>query len=312
MTLPFHARLLFLMKLFGFLTSMFGTNSLSAETKVVDPKSILSATPTLNSAVQPSALNQARDAFEAELGKRRIPFTVQKETGRYQLKVDGTELLISIENLQRDFASDGDLGRVARFIDTVVTTATTDGKSLDPRRLFWCFEPNDYVEKADYRKPVSGHVDRVLVLLSIDNTLITWVSPGMLAKANLAENVAEKIAFENLSREMEGAKIEFSEIDGVRLGYSNTTLPFKASLLMAPNLKVCIENKLGWPVLAVAPDRNFLYLWAAKHEKFVNQVGSTTVEQYSKASYPLSAEVYSVSDSGLKAIGEFPSSKDSK
>ncbi len=64
--------------------------------------------------------------------------------------------------------------------------------------------------------------------------------------------------------------------------------------------------------MAVAPDRDFLYLWAAKHEKFVIRVGSTTVEQYSKASYPLSAEVYSVSDAGIKAIGEFPSAKESK
>jgi hypothetical protein len=111
---------------------------------------------------------------------------------------------------------------------------------------------------------------------------------------------------------MEGAKIEFSEIDGVRLGYLNTTLPFKASLLMAPNLKACIESKLGWPVMAVAPDRDFLYLWDAKHKDFVNRVGSTTVEQYSKASYPLSTEVYSVSESGIKAIGEFPFSKNRK
>jgi hypothetical protein len=292
------------MKLFGFLASILGIGSPAAETKVVEPKSILFSTPMLN--------NQARDAFEAELGKRGIRFTVQKESGRYRLKVDGTELLVSIENLQRDFATDGDLARVARFVDTVLTTTVTDEKPLDPQRLFWCFEPNDYEEKPDYRKPVSDRVDRVLVHLSLDNTRITWVTPAMLTKANLAENIAEKIAFENLSREMQSAKIEFSEIDGVRLGYLATTLPFKGSLLMAPNLKACIESKLGWPVMAVAPDRDFLYLWAAKHEEFVNRVGSTTVEQFSKASYPLSTEVYSVSDSGIEAVGEFPSSKDRK
>ena len=71
---------------------------------------------------------------------------------------------------------------------------------------------------------------------------------------------------------------------------------------MAPNLKASLENKLGWPIVAVAPDRDFLDLWAAKREKFVDRVGSTTVEQYSKASYPLSTEVYSVSDAGIRAI----------
>jgi hypothetical protein len=264
---------------------------------------------TGGSAKQRDAVSGTRRTFEDELGKRNVRFAVEQGTGRYRLQNDGTELLVSVENLERDVASDGDLSRVTRFVDTVLTTTVTDQKPLDPQRLFWCFEPNDYVEKADYRKPVSDRIDRVLVLLSADNARITWVTPGMLAQAKLAEDSAGKIAFENLSREMLNTKIEFSEIDGVRLGYLNTTLPFKAALLMAPNLKTCVENKLGWPVMAVAPDRDFLYLWSAKHEKFVNRVGSTTVEQYSKASYPLSTEVYSVSDSGLKAIGEFPSAK---
>jgi uncharacterized protein YtpQ (UPF0354 family) len=258
---------------------------------------------------QRDAVNRTRNAFEHELGKRNVRFGLEQGTGRYRLQNDGTELLVSIENLERDVANDGDLSRVTRFVDTVLTTKVTDEAQLDPKRLFWCFEPNDYVDKADYRKTVSDRVDRVLVLLSGDNTQITWVTPAMLAKANLAEDIAGTIAFENLSREMLNTKIEFSEIDGVRLGYLNTTLPFKASLLMAPNLKTCVENQVGWPLMAVAPDRDFLYLWAAKHEQFVNRVGSTTVEQHAKASYPLSTEVYSVSDSGLRAVGEFPSAK---
>lgn len=253
---------------------------------------------------------QARQAFEQELGKRGLHFTIDEASGRYRLSIEGTDLLVSIDNLQRDLAADGDLSRVSRFVDTVVTTKVTETTPVDPARLFWCIEPNDHVEKADYRKAVSDRVDRVLVLVSADNTRITWVTPAMLAKASVAPEMAEKMAFENLSREMERTKIEFSEIEGVRLGYLNTLLPIKASLLLAPNLKARVENMLGWPIMAVAPDRDFLYLWAAKHKDFVNRVGHTTVEQYSKASYPLSTEVYSVSESGIKALGEFPSSKE--
>ena len=169
-------------------------------------------------AAEPSVLSQPRTAFEHELRKRNVRFAVDQGTGRYRLQVDGTELLVSTENLERDVTGDGDLTRVSRFVDTVLTTTVTDERSFDPKRIFWCFEPNDYVEKADYRKPVSDRVDRVLVLLSVDNARITWVTPAMLSRANLTEDVAEKIAFENLSREMEKAKVEFSEIDGVRLG----------------------------------------------------------------------------------------------
>lgn len=51
MTHAVRKRLWFLMKLFSFLASIFSTNSPAAETKRVDPKSILFSTPTLNDAL---------------------------------------------------------------------------------------------------------------------------------------------------------------------------------------------------------------------------------------------------------------------
>ena len=56
----------------------------------------------------------------------------------------------------------------------------------------------------------------------------------------------------------------------------------------------------------VVPDRGFLYLWAAQHDKFANRLGGVVVEEYAKASYPISTEVYSISDQGVRAVGEFP------
>jgi hypothetical protein len=34
-------------------------------------------------------------------------------------------------------------------------------------------------------------------------------------------------------------------------------------------------------------------------------VGRVVVEQYSKASYPISTEVFLITDQGIKAVGEF-------
>jgi uncharacterized protein YtpQ (UPF0354 family) len=250
---------------------------------------------------------QTREAFERELAKRRLAFTIDPDSGRYRLKLEGFDTLISIENLQRDVASDGDWSRIARFVDTVIASVTPEAKPIDVSRLFWCLEPNDHQDKADYRAAVSDRVDRILVHLSADGTRITWITPQMLETTALSADAAGAIAFENLAREMKAAKVEFTEKDGVRLGYLNTTLPFKASLILAPNLKPCIETTLGWPVMAVAPDRDFLYLWASRHETFVNRLGHVVVEQNAKASYPLSTEVYAIADDQIKAIGEFPS-----
>ena len=67
-----------------------------------------------------------------------------------------------------------------------------------------------------------------------------------------------------------------NEIDGVELGFIATWLPFKASLVLAPNLREIVGARLGWPLMAVVPDRDFLYLWAARHTNFVQRVGVRT------------------------------------
>ena len=58
--------------------------------------------------------------------------------------------------------------------------------------------------------------------------------------------------------------------------------------------------------MAVVPDRDFLYLWAARHTEFAGRVGGVVVREFAKASYPISTEIYEISDAGIRAIGTFP------
>lgn len=244
--------------------------------------------------------------FENELRARGIAFSIDPESGRHSLEIGGGRMLVSLENVQRDVARSGDFGRVQRFIDSIVASADADGDAPDPDRLFWCLEPTDYEERADFRVAVSDCVDRVLVHLSSDGGLITWVTPEMLEALGVSEGEAAERAFENLALALTQATVESQAIEGVALGYLVTELPFKSSLILAPNFRSVVEPVLGWPLLAVAPDRDFLYLWAARHTDFVQRVGSVVVREYQQASYPLSTEVYKITDDAIKAIGAFP------
>lgn len=246
------------------------------------------------------------EEFERELTRRKVAFSIEADTGLYKFELGDYKMAISLENLLRDAASDRDLGRVARFVDTILATPLRNEIKISADRLFWCLEPNDYVDKADFRVPVSDKVDRVLTHYSADEAALTWVTPGLLEKSQLSAEEAEAAAWRNLEQALAEATIEFNEINGVRLGFVNTKLPFKASLLLAPNLRACVEPTLGWPLQAIAPDRNFLYLWASRHEDFVNRVGGVCVKEYKKSSYPLSTEVYAVEDGGIRALGAFP------
>lgn len=248
----------------------------------------------------------ARAAFTEELGRRGLPVSYDSETDRYRVLLPSGSAMVCISNLAKDLERDGDLTRVVRFVDTVEASGRPADTRLERRQLYWVLEPNDYVEKADFRIAISDRVDRVLVRLSDDHKAITWVSPKMIVDAELTEELAFSAGFANLDTALFKSKLEFSEIGPVRLGFISAAIPMKASLILAPSLRRFVGEEIGWPVLAVVPDRDFLYLWAARHQDFVGRVGRTVVKEYSTASYPISTEVYSINDDGIKAIGEFP------
>ncbi len=252
---------------------------------------------------------ELRALFEKELTERGIPFQVDVETGLHAVEIDGWNATISLDNLQRDCAKDGDVGRVSRFVDSIIASATNADSALSVDQLYWTLEPNNYEVPADYRVTMSKEVDRVLVHLSSDGSLITWATPSMLDSLQISEEEASAKAFENLARELAEATVETQDIDGVQLGYLSTTLPFKAALILAPNLREIVEPVLGWPLLAVLPDRDFLYLWDATQQDLVGRLGPVVVREYTNSSYPISTEVYLVSEQEIRAIGAFPVSE---
>lgn len=242
--------------------------------------------------------------FENELQRRGYAFNADAESRCYSIEINGSSNCVSIENLQRVMAVDFDLEHITHFINAIEASSQFS-KESSQERLYWCLEPNDYQECARYRVAVSDRIDRVLVHLSSDEALITWVTSDMLESMGISEAAAEKKAFSNLADALQQATIEIENVDGISLAFLNSPLPFKSSLILAPNMGEVVGKVAGWPLLAVAPDRGFLYLWAAKHRHFVSRVGAVVVREYSQAPYPLSTEVYEISDEGVEAIGGF-------
>jgi hypothetical protein len=244
--------------------------------------------------------------FEAELRRRRLSFHIDAESGRHAISLGGGKMLVSLDNLRKDVGRDGDAGRITRFVDTLVASVDVDREVVDPANLYWCLEPNDHVDKADILQAVSDRVDRVLCHVADEGRLISWMTPELLTKSGLDLEAAAARGFDNLGVALTSAEITFQEVGDVKLGMVGTRLPFKSSLILAPNAREIFSPVIGWPLLAVAPDRDFLLLWDARHADFAGRVGGVTVSEFSKAPYPISTEVYRVDDTGVRAIGEFP------
>src|SRR5687768_15611692 len=108
------------------------------------------------------------ELFEAELRRRGIAFGIESGSGRYAIESDGGKFLVSLDNLARDIARDGDERHLSRFLNTIEDATRVRDEFYTVENLYWALEPNNYEEKADFRESVSDRVDRVLVHLSTD------------------------------------------------------------------------------------------------------------------------------------------------
>jgi len=246
--------------------------------------------------------------FEQELRRRGVSFALDRESGRHVVeRTDGTRLLISLDNLSREFERDPDPGRIIRFADTVLATGLREHAWAEAHaNLFLALEPHHFAEPPDLAKAISDRVDCVPVVFDPELGAITWVSQKMLQDWSVTDDVMFGAATENLRKELQDATLEHIDFDGMRLAFISSRLPFKASLILAPNLREIAEPIVGWPLLAAAPARDFLYLWNASHHELTNRLGGVIVEEFASSAYPISTEVFELTNEGVQAIGEFP------
>lgn len=247
---------------------------------------------------------QRVELFEAELASRRLRYSPGPSPGRCVVWVDGTLLVVSLDNLARQLTgADDDAQRVSWFTDQVIAAAQLSSLTADG--LYWFLESGGYPDGADYRERVSPRLDRILVHASAAGAVIRWMTPRSVSEMGLSVNAASRQAWSNLDTALGRAEqVSYPAPGGATLLSFATALPSKASLLLAPSLRTAVEGTLGWPVLAVAPDRGFVYLWNAKRRDLIDRLGAVVTREHARAPYPLSAEVLEISDS-IRAIGSY-------
>ena len=225
-------------------------------------------------------------------------------SGRCVVWVRGAKLVVSLENLARQLTGDdGDAERVEWFTDQVIGAAGPAALTADG--LYWYLEPNDYQERADYRAAVSPRLDRVLVHADPDAALIRWITPRILSELGLSADEASARAWFNLDTALRRApQVTTGPVDGVTLLSFAMGQPSNASLLLAPSLREAVSGLVGWPVLAVIPERDLVYLWNAGHRELAHRLGKMVVRMQASAPYPLSTELFEISES-IRAIGSY-------
>jgi hypothetical protein len=131
------------------------------------------------------------------------------------------------------------------------------------------------------------------------------MTPPALAEMGLSFEMASHHAWSSLDTALAQAEqVSYPAPGGATLLSFATAVPSKASLLLAPSLRTTVEAAVGWPVLAVAPDRDFVYVWSAGHRDLIGRLSGVVTREHARAPYPLSVEVFEIGDS-ISAIGSY-------
>jgi uncharacterized protein YtpQ (UPF0354 family) len=257
-------------------------------------------------------METADSIFESELHKRGIVASRTRD-GLYELQIDERKVSVSLENVRRDYARNRDSRAVVEFVEQATRDLFAEIPGWEDVRPFvrFCLEPSDYEGGfgGTLRDTVTDELCRVYAFTPPDGSQITWIDEFMLRDWHVTRDDVVRQADQNMRAIVAATKLEYEEIDGVKLGMLSTKeTAFKASLILSPAFRQLVSPTHGWPVYVVTPCRDFVYVISTANRGFLARVGRVVVNEYRKSGHPITKDVLEVGDDGVKAIGTFSDS----
>lgn len=254
-------------------------------------------------------MTNIRTLFEQEITRRGLTAEL-KDDGRYEVSLNGGTYVINLENIERKAGDEAENeAQLRSFLDSALEALAPLPPWEEAKHgIRFCAEPSDYEFGDTLNVQISDSLCRVLEWIDRDETRITWLSPSHLAQWQQPLEIVEAVAEQNMKELLREGQLHVEHIEPHKLGMFKTDSVFKASLIFAPNLKEEVGDKLGWPLLAVVPCRDFIYLLSRDDAALLGSIGPIVVREFSEQGYPVSTEVFQIDDSGISAIGNFHAS----
>ncbi len=145
----------------------------------------------------------------------------------------------------------------------------------------------------------------MLVYVEPDEQQLIWLTPALIADWGQSVATLRQVAARNLADLLAASEFHAELLEAHKLGLFATDSAFKASFLFSPNLRATVETEMGWPVFMVVPCRDFAYVLREVDIDLLPHVGRIVVREFSQSPYPISMEVFRVSDDGIEAVGIF-------
>lgn len=246
------------------------------------------------------------DVFVRALVSRGLKLLSQTEDGRYVVESHGNELTVNLDNVARNALRDEDPGVIERFVDSLLESTRPLPLWPEARAgIRYTLEAPIREVPGIIHDAITDELWRVMSWIAPDEGSSRWLCDEDVRTLRVEPEALMQAADANMETLLRSAKLQIQEIDSTPLGFFETASPFKSSLILAPSLEDAVRGALGWPVCAVVPCRDFLYLFPDGCDEFIPRLGSVVVREYQDSGYPLTTQVLRLSDEGIEAVGKF-------
>ena len=248
----------------------------------------------------------AAEVFEEALKAEGIQIQARLDSGLYQVLIKGQSARISLDNAARDYQLTKNPEVVRDFASRIVSELKVD--ELPPweearSRILFHVARGDGEIGDSIRKPLTEKVVRVLVLDSEKS--VRFLKPGDLEQWQVTQEEVDTVAQENMRRLMLSMEFDVHLVDGRKLGFFNEGALMKAATILCPNFKDVVADRVGWPVLVIMPNRDFICVTAERDGELPDRFGEQAAKDYGESSHPLTLEVLRISDDGIEVVGKF-------
>ncbi len=258
-----------------------------------------------------STLTEVQKLFLDELAKREVTAYEALEDGRFAISINDATWQVSLDNISREFEHDRDPALIEQFVETIfASVAPLPDWAEAKERVRFCAEPSDLDFGHSLKLQITESLCRILVYADPSESTVRWLTPAQVETWGQQLEYVEAVAEQNMASLLSETEVQTMEVDEFRLGILATGTVFKASLIFAPNLKEVIGKTIGWPLLAVIPCRDFAYFLAEQDSALVPSLGEVVMREFTTHAYPISTEIFRISDDGIEAIGAFATEPD--
>jgi len=244
--------------------------------------------------------------FKTQLKNKGLTIDSIDKDGFILIKIEETELKVSLENVRRNYERDNDDSYVTDLVNTIVSHSSKkeDWENIKDK-IYVQFFPNDFeFENLVYEK-VTNEFSKVFMVNTNNN--FSFISDDDLIDWKLDLEALKNQVNLNLDTFVEKIQIEVEDVDNHKLGMINIEeVWLKSSCLFSSKIKNLVNSNIGFPFYAVIPVRDFCYIFGEQDfEYFSERLGSVVVEEYEKSGYPITTEILKFSETGVKAVGKY-------